>query len=368
VNITINEIGATNVAPSNLNYATLIANATSIAYAVGSTVNLAPHVIGTVTSYTVSPSLPVGLSMNAITGVISGTPSEVTPAANYLVTASNSYGSTSFIVNVIVETAITIDPQINAGTPIVTCENTTVDYGYLPLSGTATQYKMTFDAAAIAAGIKNISYTNLPAGFSAGSLSFAVPDGVQDGIYHGTLQFRDALGVESVGFPFQFTVNVSINYIIHKFDDVVLCDNSSNRFTAYQWYKNGVAIDGATAQFYCDPEGLVGLYSVQVTTVDGQKLNTCQKDLNTPLAQKIKVYPNPVKSSQKCTVKLIGFNVQELENSVLTIFDIAGNKVYFSDNVSQSNLVDLPVIAGIYIGHVTTSNGTDRVFKVIVKE
>ncbi len=56
---------------------------------------LTPLVSGPVTSYTVNPSLPPGLTINATTGVISGTPTQITASAVYVVTASNSNGSTS---------------------------------------------------------------------------------------------------------------------------------------------------------------------------------------------------------------------------------------------------------------------------------
>ena len=48
---------------------------------------------GTVTSWSVSPSLPAGLSIDSSTGAISGTPSAVTSSATYTVTASNTGGS-----------------------------------------------------------------------------------------------------------------------------------------------------------------------------------------------------------------------------------------------------------------------------------
>lgn len=57
---------------------------------------LSPTVTGTVTSYTVSPALPAGLTLNATTGVISGTPTVLTEAASYTITAANSAGSTTF--------------------------------------------------------------------------------------------------------------------------------------------------------------------------------------------------------------------------------------------------------------------------------
>lgn len=50
---------------------------------------------GTASSYSITPSLPAGLVLNAGTGVISGTPTAVTPSAVYSVTATFSGGVTS---------------------------------------------------------------------------------------------------------------------------------------------------------------------------------------------------------------------------------------------------------------------------------
>jgi hypothetical protein len=65
---------------------------------------LAPTVTGTVTSYGVSPALPAGLVIDPATGIISGTPTAVTGAQSYTITASNADGSTTFslVMSVIV--------------------------------------------------------------------------------------------------------------------------------------------------------------------------------------------------------------------------------------------------------------------------
>jgi hypothetical protein len=60
---------------------------------------------GAVASYTVSPDLPAGLSLDPATGVISGTPAAAAGAATYLVLASNAAGSAVAALNVAVETA-----------------------------------------------------------------------------------------------------------------------------------------------------------------------------------------------------------------------------------------------------------------------
>ncbi|MGK5082516.1 putative Ig domain-containing protein [Bdellovibrionota bacterium FG-1] len=60
---------------------------------------------GPVTSCTSAPPLPLGLSINNTTCVISGTPTAVTPTANYTLTASNSGGSATASISITVNDA-----------------------------------------------------------------------------------------------------------------------------------------------------------------------------------------------------------------------------------------------------------------------
>jgi hypothetical protein len=71
-------------------------------YDVGTAITpLDPTVTGTVTSYSVAPALPAGLSLDAATGRISGTPTQ--PArATHTVTATNGGGSTTFALTIAV--------------------------------------------------------------------------------------------------------------------------------------------------------------------------------------------------------------------------------------------------------------------------
>jgi len=59
---------------------------------VGEAIALTPAVSGTVTQYEVSPALPSGLSLNQRSGVISGTPTQASDAATYVVSATGGAG------------------------------------------------------------------------------------------------------------------------------------------------------------------------------------------------------------------------------------------------------------------------------------
>lgn len=88
-------------APSSLSYIS------SSSFSVGTAiVNLVPTVTGVVTNYSVSPSLPAGLSLNSSTGVISGTPMAASLQTNYTITATNSGGKTTANLSITVANAL----------------------------------------------------------------------------------------------------------------------------------------------------------------------------------------------------------------------------------------------------------------------
>ena len=263
-------------------------------------------------------------------------------------------------------TEITLDLVNDVDNPLSLCDDTEVELAYTGLIGNPSQYKITFEESASTAGFHDIDYTDILS--DSRVFRFSVPVGVPDGLYEGNLQLRNNFGVESVMYKFQFIVNVSAEYIISKYDDVVLCDNSSERFAAYQWYKDGVAIPGAVNQFYNDPDGLVGSYSLDLITIDGQHLTTCSKEFNIPLNKSISVYPNPISSNGKCTVRMNGFEEDELLGSQLSIFNSFGAKVFYTEDVIKENVLLLQLKNGVYVGNVTTETGSKYSFKILIQK
>jgi hypothetical protein len=72
----------------------------TVNYTTGVAVNVSPTLSGIVTSCSVSPSLPTGLTLNTTTCAITGTPTGTSPARNYTITASNASGSANTTVTI----------------------------------------------------------------------------------------------------------------------------------------------------------------------------------------------------------------------------------------------------------------------------
>ncbi|GGA67783.1 hypothetical protein GCM10008015_05680 [Flavobacterium palustre] len=181
-------IAVNDVAPSALSYSTpnVFTKGTAI-------IALIPTVSGgAVVSYAVNPALPAGLSLNTTTGVISGTPTVVISAANYVVTATNTGGSTSFTVSIAVNdiapsalsystpnvftkgTAITaLNPTVSGGTVMSYSVNPALPSG-LSLNTTTGVISGTPTAIAAAANYV-VTATN-----TGGSTNFTVSIAVND--------------------------------------------------------------------------------------------------------------------------------------------------------------------------------------------
>ncbi|MEM7183717.1 MAG: putative Ig domain-containing protein [Spirochaetota bacterium] len=92
-------IAVNDAAPTSIAYG-------SSSYCFTSTIAIStetPTISGTVTSCSASPSLPSGLSLDATTCAISGTPTTKQSSTSYTITASNSGGSTNTTISIIID-------------------------------------------------------------------------------------------------------------------------------------------------------------------------------------------------------------------------------------------------------------------------
>jgi hypothetical protein len=97
-----------NIAPS----ITYSSGAYSFTLAESGTTGSPTNTGGAVTGCSISPALPGGLTIHSTTCAILGTPTEVSAAKNYTVTASNAIGNSSKTVNLQVQNIV---PSIDYG-------------------------------------------------------------------------------------------------------------------------------------------------------------------------------------------------------------------------------------------------------------
>ena len=84
---------------------------------------------------------------------------------------------------------------------------------------------------------------------------------------------KDSLGC-LIRYTYRLTVRQGVE-MYGKWSDVIFVRNIDSLYTAYQWYQNGQPIDGATEQFYHDPNGLTGRYHCVMQTRNGGSEETC---------------------------------------------------------------------------------------------
>ncbi len=196
------------VLPPNISY-----SGSPYTYTVGTPIaSLVPsNSGGNTTGYSVSPSLPLGIGINSVSGIVSGVPTTVTATATYTVRAVNSAGQGTFPLvmtvnptpvnkpvisyspNAVVATVNTSIPALtpaNTGSPVVTWgispalpSGLTFSNGIISGASTITTSNISYTISATnSAGTgnatvtiqinpvrPNISYSGTPYTFTAGS-------------------------------------------------------------------------------------------------------------------------------------------------------------------------------------------------------
>jgi hypothetical protein len=111
-NSTSNTTATINITISSTTLSSFTYTGSPFTYTQNATIaNLAPTIAGTVTSYSVSPGLPTGISMDTTSGIISGTPTATSILTTYTITATNGGGS--------VMTTIAIEVLSNIPTGVI---------------------------------------------------------------------------------------------------------------------------------------------------------------------------------------------------------------------------------------------------------
>lgn len=213
------------------------------------------------------------------------------------------------------------------------CEDNTAELNYTLRTGEPVSYTVDF---------YDTRFTSITQTIAAGSntISFPIPANCPEGVYYFKVTFENEAGGQAVIDSIPFRVNLSTDYMVQIFDDVISIDNRENRFSSYQWYRDGVAISGATKPYYQEKGGLNGNYHVVTNIGMPTEARTCDETYTTTSATKVvNVYPNPVTTTT--TVKLQGF----AEGShTMQVYNAYGAVVYTATFNGNEYSLDMTVM------------------------
>ncbi len=259
-------------APTSLQYPT-----PSVFIANANTVYMAPTVAGVPTSYSVSPSLPAGLSLNTTTGVISGSPTSASAAATYTVTATNVSGSATKAVSIAVTNSFFNNSygQVTFKTALGSTDTLRI-IGNGQTAGDITLYRnvATLSSQAIDCIVKTVSVTNVTAWDAYDQV--AVTDGStfnsnDENFFSPQIQFGTGGG--DIVFEFQFILGGSFSTATNTGTNVTLQNVLLN---TYDIDGNGTALSNQFNRFD-------GFSSSEVSSTT--TLNAATYDATTGLTQ-----------------------------------------------------------------------------------
>ncbi|MEK6494010.1 T9SS type A sorting domain-containing protein, partial [Myroides odoratimimus] len=165
--------------------------------------------------------------------------------------------------------------------------------------------------------------------------------------------------------------------ILQKFQNTLLLNNNPSTnggytFVSYQWYKNGVVVGkkqsysvGQGGQNKLDPKDN---YYLVVRTNTGEEIHSTRIDIYEEASKEIKLYPNPVSSSDMTTNIMVEYSPEQFENGRVEILTVDGRFIYRQELFTGENRIVIPsqVSSGIYLA-VIDINGKKQTIRFTIK-
>lgn len=252
--------------------------------------------------------------------------------------------------------------------PEICGDDATFDLNYSLVAGKPAKCVVEFGEKAKNAGFTNFEVEVDTTALDAQKIEFTMPADVRPDHYSATLKFTTERCGDFV-VPFDFTVNYPVSVVRQKWNDVLALKNKDNNngytFSAYQWYKNGVAIAGATASYlYIGADGTefdaADEYSVRlVREGEAVQIFTCPiiPEKREPLTEFIGLQSSAT-VGQKVAVRGVAEGVEA------QWFGMDGRLV--SVQHVEADELTAPLVPGIYMLRLLPE-GEMLTFKVVVK-
>jgi hypothetical protein len=155
--------------------------------------------------------------------------------------------------------------------------------------------------------------------------------------------------------------------LIRKYwKDVLFFDNSSNSYSNYQWFKNGVPIAGANQQYFKENGDLLGNYYATAIK-NGVTITTCSITVTASTPEfDLRVAPNPVFAGSSFEVSTT-LPAQSLQNAQIFVFNYVGVLVSQTAATGTKTILNAPSVQSVYIIKLVLANGLVYSTNLLVK-
>lgn len=193
------------------------------------------------------------------------------------------------------------------------------------------------------------------------TIAIPMPVDVLPGYYTATLSFYQfCCGVHTEQYA--ITIRYRSSIVEQKWNDVLTLlspnHNGGFTFTAFQWYKDGVAIPGETHSYLYQPLDMNATYYVELTRTDGVIVTTCpiQPTLHIDKTE----FPTLVQSGQQIPIRTP-------QAVTAWLYTITG-QLYSTHMLPQGQVeIPAPTQPGVYVLKVVDNNGETIAKQIIVE-
>lgn len=149
--------------------------------------------------------------------------------------------------------------------------------------------------------------------------------------------------------------------------DEIFVDNSSRYYRAFQWYRDGLPIAGATDDSYREKGGLHGCYSVELTLNDNykNKLYSCQRCFD-KTKKYIQIYPNPAPTGSEIKVRFHPLT-DYIHFLSVELYDATGQQIWQRQiGKAEFEINTTHLASGVYVLRIHTEDYWQYEEKIIV--
>jgi PKD repeat protein len=355
------------VAPSNIIYNDSAIVATRLL----TYINAIPNYLGdSIDSYHISPALPAGVSLDSITGTISGTPSQLMPLTLYTITGSNSGGSANAIFSLTVKSIAPSTLKYSDSNMVATRTISNINSNPIYVGDSITLFNIN---PSLPMGVNLDSITGKISGIPTvlSPLTTYTITGTNSG---GTTNATIKLIVKAIApnaMSYAPSLVIATNGLTNISSSPSYTGDSITSFSIAPAFPSGISLNTSTGLISGIPSVVSAqtLYTITGSNTGGSTNATFTLTVNkgtgineTDLVSTA-IYPNP-----STGIVNISSN-QAIEN--IEVYDVTGKLVLSHRNDSHQRHIELDLSAfsnGIYFIQTHNQNAETTLNKVVISK